>query len=72
MVQLCCRCFIGDVNLFVVLQVSEQEMDQIIARSTNKEKMIRNKFSSHCQGLIFTHTYVLLSHVLVIINIMIY
>lgn len=32
-------------------QVSEQEMDHIIARSTHRDKMSRNRHSSHSSGL---------------------
>ncbi|XP_047237776.1 PDZ domain-containing protein 2 isoform X3 [Girardinichthys multiradiatus] len=49
------ECGPGPVSLIISRhpdpKVSEQEMDQIIARSTNKEKIIRNRLSSHYQGL---------------------
>ncbi|KAM4746203.1 uncharacterized protein pdzd2 isoform 2-T2 [Anableps anableps] len=48
------ECGPGPVSLIISRhpdpKVSEQEMDQIIARSTNKDKIIRNRISSHCQG----------------------
>ncbi|XP_038151129.1 PDZ domain-containing protein 2 isoform X2 [Cyprinodon tularosa] len=49
------ECGPGPVSLIISRhpdpKVSEQEMDQIIARSTNKDKLIRNRLCSHHQGL---------------------
>lgn len=43
--------------LHVFSQVSEQEMDHIIARSTHRDKMSKNRHSSHSQGLISLPTF---------------
>ncbi|XP_041854664.1 PDZ domain-containing protein 2 isoform X2 [Melanotaenia boesemani] len=49
------ECGPGPVNLIISRhpnpKVSEHEMDHVIARSTNKDKMARNRLSSHYQGL---------------------
>ncbi|XP_023253396.1 PDZ domain-containing protein 2 [Seriola lalandi dorsalis] len=49
------ECGPGPVSLIISRhpnpKVSEQEMDHIIARSTHREKMNRNRHSSHSQGL---------------------
>ncbi|XP_014835413.1 PREDICTED: PDZ domain-containing protein 2-like [Poecilia mexicana] len=48
------ECGPGPVSLIISRhpdsKVSEQEMDQIIAQSTNKDNVFRNRPSSHCQG----------------------
>lgn len=41
------------LRFIVFTQVSEKEMDHIIARSTHRDKISRNRHSSHSQGLIF-------------------
>lgn len=46
---------------FVSPQVSEQEMDDIIARSTHRDKMSRNKHSFHSQGLTCTSIHILIN-----------
>ncbi|XP_018524797.1 PDZ domain-containing protein 2 isoform X2 [Lates calcarifer] len=48
------ECGPGPVSLIISRhpnpKVSEQEMDQVIARSTHRDKMSRNRHSSHSQG----------------------
>ncbi|XP_017162058.1 PDZ domain-containing protein 2 isoform X3 [Poecilia reticulata] len=48
------ECGPGPVSLIISRhpdsKVSEQEMDKIIAQSTNKDNVFRNRPSSHCQG----------------------
>ncbi|XP_069378939.1 PDZ domain-containing protein 2 isoform X2 [Paralichthys olivaceus] len=49
------ECGPGSVSLIISRhpnpKVSEQEMDHIIARSTHRDKMSRNRHSTHSQGL---------------------
>ncbi|XP_070689558.1 PDZ domain-containing protein 2 [Pempheris klunzingeri] len=49
------ECGPGSVSLIISRhpnpKVSEQEMDHIIARSTHRDKMSKNRHSSHSQGL---------------------
>ncbi|XP_059193852.1 PDZ domain-containing protein 2 [Centropristis striata] len=49
------ECGPGPVSLIISRhpnpKVSEQEMDHIIARSTNRDKMSKNRHSSHSQGV---------------------
>ncbi|KAK2837074.1 hypothetical protein Q5P01_014286 [Channa striata] len=55
------ECGPGPVSLIISRhpnpKISEQEMDQIIARSTHRDKMNKSRHSSHCQGLSCKSSY---------------